>query len=1212
MAHLQDIVVPPGLDEAVTLVVDASSSEDDGELEVAVSQSGVAVERPDLKLSKDETLKKHTIEFKPPAPDKYTVSIKHAGSEITGSPLELNLSPPQAKEVSLTKPPTGRIRAGQSISLMFDTFPAGRGEFAATCKGEAAGEIPVLVKREGVSTSFLVTFLPPQEDEYLLSVTYSGEEMKGSPFRIDLVPVKPDRVKCSKLVIPEDLSGPIEMDVCTEGAGNSKLKAKCVGEVSGEVPVNVHDVSKNNYHLRFEPPQKDSFTLSVLYGGKHVKDSPFMINTASRPDKVKIGELHVPDSAGTDEEVWIELDCSEAGREEVTADCKGMNEEGAIPVSVEELDSSTYRVKFTPKVADIYSLTLFYGGDAIPGGTFEINLLPKSEAKFVEQLGTFIPDDHSEPVVLNFDASKAGHGEMRARVSGISQAGPVASNVKFNEAKNEYEVSFVPAGADTYNVDVYWSNETIPGSPIYVKLVYPSEVLVSAPVDPQLAFPIKVDIDTQFAGPGVLSVSCLGKVSGDAGTEIIQNDYDNSKYTVYLHPVEADFYSLRIFFNEIEIKHSPVEVDLRVSEPVEESFCAVIKEEEEIDLDDLGSPIKKSPDLEIPTKPTMLEMTIGEPLTVNVDNFDGHTELTAVAHGKDLSEVPISISLNESSNLYTIVFNPSQPDTYTIDMKMNDEHVPNSPFVVVYAKTKEPPKPPPTHPITKPYLIKYIPLDDSLEDILAYAIHDDSCTRKVLKIRSRNERKALLAFEAEKTGLHYIHIKHGGKEIHGSPFKLEIVLSDPSACRVLVVPKKAYIGEEAVITIDASKAGVGDMHVIATVPSGGKGTKFSHNEKSEGIFDVKFTPKVAGKHSLNIRWAKVIVPFSPICVNVHQLSEEVKQARDAASRVRVLDEDKNFSTKINHAKGAYFFVFTEKAGQGMLSVKAKGPGDAKINVLKLRSAFYKCEVQPTVSGKYLLSILWDGILVPGHPYELDFTADKTYVINDLDFEGEQFVLERPSEYRIDCSHEEGELEILANPSDCAQVNVTPLEGNGGKVFVVKIVPKRAGNHEISLKFAERHILRSPYHVQFETMDKSEQESLNNRLLRLSGIDFPVSLSDSIQDASNAPSANGPTAAFKLPKIVAFGAGLEGGVIGQEGNFTIKTDGAGDGKLKIAIQGARGTFKTQLRHHPDSERTVLARYDPTNIGKYTVDIRWLDEHIEGSPFVVDIKAQEATA
>ena len=121
MAALMDVIMPPGLEDPVTLIVDASRANIKGDLDVAVvCKSGEIAEGVKVKIDcKDEMTKKYSVEVTPSTPDLYSVTLKYAGEEVEGgSPLELNLSPPKAREVLLTQPPIGMIKAGQTPSLV--------------------------------------------------------------------------------------------------------------------------------------------------------------------------------------------------------------------------------------------------------------------------------------------------------------------------------------------------------------------------------------------------------------------------------------------------------------------------------------------------------------------------------------------------------------------------------------------------------------------------------------------------------------------------------------------------------------------------------------------------------------------------------------------------------------------------------------------------------------------------------------------------------------------------------------------------------------------------------------------------------------------------------------------------------------------------------------------------------------------------------------
>ena len=91
-------------------------------------------------------------------------------------------------------------------------------------------------------------------------------------------------------------------------------------------------------------------------------------------------------------------------------------------------------------------------------------------------------------------------------------------------------------------------------------------------------------------------------------------------------------------------------------------------------------------------------------------------------------------------------------------------------------------------------------------------------------------------------------------------------------------------------------------------------------------------------------------------------------------------------------------------------------------------------------------------------------------------------------------------------------------------------------------------------------------------------------------------------------VRAYGPGLEKGFVGQEGNFTIETEDGGTGTLAVRVHGPKGSFKINMRRHPDNDRTMLVRYDPKHAGKYQIFITWSEVNIPGSPFEMEYTQQ----
>ena len=1605
MAEVCGLDIPPQSDSPITVDVDASNASEEGALSAVAVQVGEegGGNAAEVKIEEQlEPTRKYKLTFQPPEKKKYILEIKWGDEPIKGSPLHLDLRPPNAKAVTIAEPPAGKLQAGQPIKICFDTSNAGRGEMLSTCKGEDVGDIAVNVSRRDFTNKFDVTFHPPHEDEYVVQVKWMERSIKGSPFKIDLIPVNPNKVKASAPTIPTSPDKPIEMEISTKGAGNAKLTATCMGTIGGKIPVNLKKVAAHDYHLTVKPPERDILSLSVQYGGKHIPNSPFLVNTlpvdASKvkvtepenaevrrlvsyklntlhagagslsasckgkksgpidveikkegstnnkhmvsftptvsdvytvaiqwgskdvppkdvpgspfnlslllpPDasKVQVGKLHVPSEARADEWVWLDLDCSDAGHGEVTAEAK-REDSKAVNVQTEKTDDDKYRLKFKADQAGKYNLSVLYGGSPIPGSPFSniviLDLSPKPH--HVKYLNTEQPERRGRPAVLRFDTEHAGSGKFRARVAGQATGQTEVSYDPLPNSQHIYEVSFTPQKADTYLVDVYWENDPIPDSPFYVKIVYPDEVIVTEPSKDSISLknPYHYEVDTTNAGPGELTIECEIKGSSDE-VEAIKTEDDDDKYTITVYPKAVGVYSLSIFFNKSHVRGSPFEVDLVpkkvnespticaphhvkyletkqperrgrpavlrfdtehagsgkfrarvagqatgqtevsydplpnsqhiyevsftpqkadtylvdvywendpipdspfyvkivypdeviVTEPSKDSIslknpyhyevdttnagpgeltieCEIKGSSDEVeaikteDDDDKytitvypkavgvyslsiffneshvrGSPfevdlvpkkVNESPIMSAPQNkketviplnvtpppspqpkpptpehvaPTMQRMFIGDPFScvVGKENLEFLGSMTASAVGEKTGPARIVIKRNEE-DLPCFFFNPDVADRYTVEIKMNGTLLADNLFIIDYiypidaskcvifgaegldkklpldekvtfgvdasragngklaasvdgspsamidvTSTEENPhiyhisyvptvggthkinllwagepisKSPiildidsgdiPTFYVNKPFVIHFT-TDCDAKKIESYAIHEDTYHRYVLKIGKRKQGKLNLILYAKQPGIHSVHILIDGKEIHGSPFKVLFVEADPSACRIIDMPKKPLVGEETSFKVDTKKAGHADLHIKASVPCGGK-TDVTHIDHKNGLFSITFTPKVVGDHSFRVSWGGVEIPDSPIKLRVLPDDPATLASKKAASKVYIVKErdDKSvFNEEQSVSNPAFFKLCTKEAGKGQLDIQVRGPVKAgmKVNMVDQAKAIYGCTVRPRASGRYLVSILWNGFSIPDSPFQLNFTGDKTYMINKLNLETDYFTIGSSEDYIIDCGKHTGKLNVKCHPESAAQVEISPVQERDN-TYMCKITPQNAGNHIMHVTYDDRDILDSPYVVQFydadhhdHERDRSGEDEEEERLSSLGSLNLGEI--EEIPEISTSP---------KPAMVKAHGFGLKGGYAGQEGNFTIETAEAGDGELKVEVSGPKDTFKLSMRHHPDSDRKILARFVPKLAGDYTINITWSDTPIPGSPFVVGIMEQ----
>lgn len=1192
MAELTKLDVPTDVKQPVIVEVDTTNASGDGPLSAeACNENG---DRSEVKVQEDE-LKRYTITFDPPNPDKYNLTIKWGEEMIVGSPFKLNLGPPNHKGVTISDPPSGTLKSKEKIKIGFDTFEAGCGELTSTCKADSISDIPVSVTRRGFSLKYDIEFTPPHEDVYFVSVNWLGKHIKGSPYKLDMIPVIPSKVVVSKLTVPDEAGGLIELDVCTEGAGNAELQAICKGSEVGKVPVTVSKVSPGNYHLSAQTTsQPDTYAMSVKYGGQNVPGSPLYANLL--PTDANKVEVQEPQSPKLGQDTCFVVNTSRAGKGQLTATSEGDNC-GEIEVAIKE-EGGKYFVTFCPEEADVYTVAIQWDGSEVPNSPFKLDLIPLGHDR-VKLLSTTMPDTRDTPVVLAFDTSKAGPGDFRARVAGAS-SGPASSRaVLLPGSDHEYQVSFIPINADTYFVDVYWNDDPVPGSPFNIAIIHPEKIVFDTPNFVELDIPVEMNVDASEAGPGTFSASCKGEKSGLMEVFIAENPDSEKKYIISFRPSNYDVYSLSVYFSEVEVNGSPFVVDIKEPAiPVVGVIEPVVN---------IVEPIPEAPQPDaskcfIFGRDSMkANLTAGDKVAFGVNaSAAGEGQLSVSVNGPSSgSEEPQIVvqSSEEDPHVYNIEYTPTACGTHQIHLQWAREAIPGSPVVLSVGEVNKIP----TFPMSKPYVIQFI-ADCDPSEVHSYGIHDDTGNRYDSIVAKGIRGKAKLTFHAKQPGVHSLHILIANRELPGSPYQVKFIESDAQACRVVDLPDRAYLGEESSFKIDARKAGLGDLHVRAQVPSGGKGTQFGHEDYNNGYYSIFFTPKVPGVHHFDISWAGTTIIDSPVELVAERRDPDLQAAREAASKVHILKEDLYiFTMVLPSSLPAYFCINTARAGRGKLTLKASGPSEAKVSILNRKNGVYTAEVQPIVSGKYHISILWNDIHIQGSPFVLNFTGDKSHVINGLDFENVSFQIDVPYKFHIHRDkQEEGDLEIACNPSTAASINCEPLD-HAPSSYLCEIVPKEVGNHEISIKFNDNNVFNSPHNVQFEP---NPENDVDDQIFSPLDVTIDMSAPQSADSTVDTPAPSHPVA----EKVNIFGPGLADGLVGQEGNFTIETSKAGEGKLEIDVGGPKGAFKINMRRHPENDRTILVRYDPIVVGKYTIDVLWSEESVPGSPFSVNIGEQ----
>ncbi|KAM6226030.1 filamin-C-like, partial [Porphyrio hochstetteri] len=139
---------------------------------------------------------------------------------------------------------------------------------------------------------------------------------------------------------------------------------------------------------------------------------------------------------------------------------------------------------------------------------------------------------------------------------------------------------------------------------------------------------------------------------------------------------------------------------------------------------------------------------------------------------------------------------------------------------------------------------------------------------------------------------------------------------------------------------------------------------------------------------------------------------------------------------------------------------------------------------------------------------------------------------------------------------------------GAGVYSVRFVPQEMGSHTVSVKYRGQHVPGSPFQ-------------------------FTV----------------GPLGEGGAHKVRAGGTGLQRGVAGVPAEFSIWTREAGAGGLSIAVEGPS---KAEISFEDRKDGSCGVSYLVQEPGDYEVSIKFNEEHIPDSPFVVPVASHSDDA
>ncbi|XP_045555757.1 filamin-A isoform X9 [Salmo salar] len=1168
----------------------------------------------------------YTVRYTAVQQGNMSISICHGGDPIPKSPFNITVAPPLDLNKVKVQGLNNKVDVGKDQEFTVNTHGAGgQGKLDVKITSPSRRPIPCKLESDTANEVHTVKYIPPEEGPYKVDISYDGNPVPGSPFTVEgVMPPDPSKVRAYGPGLQGGMVGkPAPFAIDTKGAGTGGLGLTVEGPC--EAKIECQDNGDGSCSVSYLPTEPGEYAINILFAEQHIPGSPFkaMVQSVFDPSKVTASGPGLERGKVNEAGSFI-VDCSKAGEAELTIEI--ISDSGSkVEVRVQNNSDGTYSITYIPQFHGMYTITIKYGGHAVPKFPARVQVDPAVDTSGVKVYGPGVePRGVLREVTTHFivDArakSKTGGSHVKARI--VNPSGANTDAYITDKGEGTYRVEYAAYEDGMHLIEVLYDDVAVPNSPFRVPVTEgcdPSRVRAYGPglEEGLVNKPNRFTVETRGAGTGGLGLA----IEGPSEAKMSCKDNKDGSCSVEYLPFTPGDYDVNITFGGLPIPGSPFRVP--VGELVDPSKVRCSGP-------GLGSGVRAR-----------------VPQTFTVDTSKaGLAPLGVVLYGPTGVAEPVNITDN-GDGTHTATYTPAKDGPYTVCVKYADQEVPRSPYKIKTLPAHDASKVRASGPgLNAQGVPASLPVEftidarDAGEGLLTVQILDPEGKPKKANIRDNRDGTYTVSYVPDMAGRYTITIKYGGDEIPYSPYRIHALpTGDASKCLVTVsigghglgsgLGPTIQIGEETVITVDAKAAGKGKVTCKVSTPDGAE-LDVDVVENSDGTFDIYYTAPEPGKYVITIRFGGEHIPNSPF--HVVATEEPVTPGDIMEPMLRPFN---------------LVIPFTVQKGEITGEVRMPSGKTARPNITDNKDGTVTVKYAPTEKGLHEMDIKYDGNHIPGSPLQFYVDAINSGHVTAYGPGLSHGMVNKPATFTIVTKDAgEGGLSLAVEGPSKAEIN---CKDNKDGTCTVSYLPTVPGDYNIIVKFDNKHIAGSPYTAKITGDDTMRTSQLN--VGTATDVSLKISETDlsSLTASIRAPSGNEePCLLKRLPnrhigisftpkevgehvvsvkkngthvtnspfkimvgqseigdasKVKVFGQGLVEGHIFEVAEFIVDTRNAGYGGLGLSIEGPS---KVDINCEDVEDGTCKVTYCPTEPGNYIINIKFADQHIPGSPFTVKV-------
>ncbi|XP_046603545.1 filamin-A [Neodiprion virginianus] len=1182
---------------------------------------------------------------------EHIIEVLVNGHHLNGSPFRSQAY--NARAIQVGNIPNGVV--DQPVEFKINGATAGSGNLEILVNG---GHVTSFVRALG-NQRFLASFVPHEAVTHLVEMTFNGETVPGSPWRVGIMSgPKMSVVGDSVRLVPA--GSPALFELSALGFTSNEIDVQILTPTKRHIAAHIDEEPgrPGEFRVEFTPTEVGSHLVEVSIAGQKLPAGPLV---AKVYNSSLIQVTDVP-SAVVGHACQFRVDASAAGEGQLEISIN----EGEVPNHVQVVGGGRCLVSFTPDVAKPHYIDIKFNGETVAGCPFVCNVSDTSRVTL--SLGHLELIAVDQPASFHMAVDGSGSAELAVSVRGPLTELPVKVTGNMHSG---FTAEFTPRDVGVHSISVEYNGHPVNGTPFLAKAFNADKVLVGPVARGSVGQPTHFTVDASQAGEGNLEITISAR-GHNIPTQVTPQG--NARFSVSFVPFEACEHVISIAFNKKTVPGCPIltrvggdsnvtvsgqalssaglgrqsyltvsnvagsleDLEVNVEGPNgqavpaqvtdnKDTTCSVaftprVVGEHRISVSHRNVPVVGSPfsckvyDVAAIKVKDAKRGVIGQPATFLVETSQaGPGNLEVTVNG---GRVPTSAQA-QGPHTYAISFTPREPIVHTIDLRFNSEDVPGSPFSCQVSDTAKVLITEGLEKVSVNRMAMFtIEADTSLGTPTVEVL---SPTRDSLPVQIKPIRTGAYnaSFTPTDVGDHSVEVKLSGSHIEGSPFLVKAYNAD----KVKVTDiNNGVVGKPVFFSINASQAGAGNLEIIVAV----NGKNVPNYVQSEGNakFRVNFKPQEAAVHSLSVRFNGEPVPGSPFSCKVVGAGQAVITGHNL--KMASIKQVTSFTVDPQAPSMNCDVIVTPPSGIALpITIE---PVDEKYNI----------SFTPTEVGRHNIGILVDGEHIKGSPL-----ACNIYDVTKVHISGlTEALLGQATTFTVDAAEAgEGTLELVVSTENNTVKAEVVACARG--LYDVTFVPQTTSTHYVNISFNDDNVPGSPFkcpvvggglegpsvirvgNTAYMDLDMPGLEGpisaevtgpdgliIPSTLTKLSLTLYRVEVRTRLVGMYNVTFSDGHKVistqslqAFDPSKVTI--KEISDTVCHRPGTIiVVASKEAGPGKLSVNVRAGGADVDSLIREGNNGHYEVV--FHPTRAAPHRVHIKYNDMHIQGSPLEVAVR------